>query len=471
MWEKKSTRLLLFLAYAASSCFLFLKHEVWRDEVDVWMMVQNLPFTQWRDYLRHSGHPGLFHLTLYPLVLLGGSFVIAQCLNFAYAMIGSGILLGTLAVPSWFVGLGLFGDFFLYRFPVFTRNYALGFLFLSIVLWGIHSSQRKNRIFAYVSLALLAHTHILFTLVAMAWGVYLISEWVLHKELRTELSVAILALVLSGLVVLYFVLPPSDGQFGSALQNNPSAWRIALTYTLLPSLAGWEFFYKFSWVLIIALSFLFRKHLSLLLLYITGTFLILFFFRFVYVAHLHHLSVLFTHIFFTYLLYWKKEKEHFILSLENKISVALFCFVFLSHIIFFAKIESQDIAKLYSGASSVLPFLKSCGWQKGDKIAGHGPDESKTILFYEEKGAQLYFPALQTYGSFMLWNKEFRDSYLISEQVLLERVQKEPIRFLVWNQPLQKKESLQQWESCGFNPPNSVIDPAEYFYVYRKIEK
>lgn len=469
MWERKPFKLFLFITYSISVLFLLSRHEVWRDEVDGWLMVQELPIWEWRDYLRHSGHPGLFYLSLFPVAAFEGSFGIAQYLNCLYVFTAVGLLVFGSSLPVWFLGLAIFGDFFLYRFPVFTRNYALGFLLLTFVALWNQSPQKSKRIVSYCACILLAHTHILFTLVSISWGLFFITEWFLLKEKRQELTIVIISLFLSGLAVLYFIYPPSDGQFDSIFKNDPLAWRIALTYTLYPSFAGSEFFYKLSWITLAFFGFLFRKNISIMILYLSGIFLILFFFRFVYVNHLHHLSVLYVHFFFCFVFFYQRQNLLQFKSFRTKLLLAILSLIFTSQILFFIKVESRDIKLLYSGASLVPIFLKSCGWKEGDIIAGHGPDETKTILYYLEPKSKLYFPALEKYGSFMKWNKVFRDSYRIPEEVLLQRTIKERIQFLVWNQPLLKKSSQMHWKSCGYNPPKSVIDSREIFYVYSRI--
>ena len=55
-------------AFGLIVLFLIQSHEMWRDELQAWLLARDsISITELFQNLKYEGHPGLWHLLLYPL--------------------------------------------------------------------------------------------------------------------------------------------------------------------------------------------------------------------------------------------------------------------------------------------------------------------------------------------------------------------------------------------------------------------
>ncbi len=454
-----------FILWILVSFQFLLRHEMWRDEVEGWLMVSHLDFFQWRDYLRNSGHPSLFYLLLYPIAFFSTSLFSLQLFNFAISTFATGIFFFSFRLPLVLRYLFLAGSFFLYRLPVFARNYSLGFLLLTLGLLWFQSSHRIKRRISYASLLLLPQTHTLFVLAAIPFGVYFLLSLVYTRRLRVERFWFLSLLILSGLIVLYTIFPKSEGQFQDNLfQNNPLVWRHVVPYAFFPSWTKSQIAYGLLWAFWLAFAYLLRSNKPLLSFYLTGVSLFLFFFRFLYVAHLHHLIVFFLFLLAVWELFLRQTK----LPKFHEILVVFFFLSSISQIQYLAKEDAKDWNQHFSSSSWAAEALLRCGWKPTFSIATHPPDETKTILGYLPPSTKFQFPALNREGTHMLWDQEFKKSYLVPWADIEDQMVGNPTwEFVVTNAPLSEKAST-VYQLCEAPPANTTITKNEIFFPYRR---
>lgn len=464
-----SIKYIIFFLWSLLALFFLYSHELWRDEVDFWLMVRDLPFLEWREYLRYSGHPGLFFLILYPVTKIGLSIVSMQVINFVLTYIGMMLLFFRSKLPDLILIPLLFGTFFIYRYPAFARNYSIGLLLLFLFI-SLHSSNSLwKRIMGYIALCLVVHTHLLFSLSGIAWGFFLLFEIknANHSSMRKEKIIAALLLILSGIFLVYQVYPPeSPSWYGRGLfKDNPLAWKISLPYTFFPGFGNGAILYKLSWLFILVWGVIFYTNKPIFITYTIGVSLYLIFFRFIYVAHANHLSVFFVFYISCLWVFIKTYKEY-----SKLFNFGLF-FLFISaisQIIFAIEIDSKDLYKEFSGGKTAVEELNRCGRKDGDKIGVNSPFETKSILAYLPKDEKLFFSGINQYGSHMIWGDDAKRAYSFSEsEVLLFILSKHPeIKFLVWTSPILDNLN-DRIILCGRNHPEDILDPIEQFYIYK----
>ncbi len=154
------TDLLITAVFATVLLANIAHHEMWRDETLAWMIARTAD-TPARLFaaLHYDGHPGLWHILLWPLTRLTANPAAMQGLH---ALLGLAIIaMVGLASPftRWERALVLGGYFLSYEYTVISRNYAIG-----VLLALLHVQARLRAPDAITRntalLALLANTNV-----------------------------------------------------------------------------------------------------------------------------------------------------------------------------------------------------------------------------------------------------------------------------------------------------------------------
>lgn len=154
--------------YLVLGSLSMLRHEMWRDEIVMWLIAQDSSSLQelWAA-TRYGGHPLLWFLLLYGLKYVWTSPVAMQVLHLLVAGIAACVFLKSspFGKPANF--LFLFGYFPFYEYCVKSRSYVLGLLFLWIAC-ALFRARGRHPIALAVSLFLLCQTSVLGILLAFA---------------------------------------------------------------------------------------------------------------------------------------------------------------------------------------------------------------------------------------------------------------------------------------------------------------
>ena len=66
--DRDGFAILFTTAFGLIAFFLIQSHEMWRDELQAWLLARDsISITELFQNLKYEGHPGLWHLLLYPL--------------------------------------------------------------------------------------------------------------------------------------------------------------------------------------------------------------------------------------------------------------------------------------------------------------------------------------------------------------------------------------------------------------------
>jgi hypothetical protein len=160
-------RWVIFAVFVAVVGFTMLRHEMWRDELQAWMIARaSHSIPNLLDNIRYEGHPALWYLLLLPLAHLGRGPWVMQLAQLAIAAGAFAIVLWrapfTLLQKALFAG----GYFIVFEYGTLSRGYSLGVLFL--VATCALASTRHRWPWCGVTLALLALTTAFGSLVAVA---------------------------------------------------------------------------------------------------------------------------------------------------------------------------------------------------------------------------------------------------------------------------------------------------------------
>jgi hypothetical protein len=206
--------ILLTLLFALICGLGMARHEMWRDELQIWMLVRDSGslLDLFQNLRYETGHPFLWYLCLYGVSRLTRQPIAMQGVHLAIATAAVYLLARYSPFTRWQQGLFAFGYFSLFEFGIISRNYGLGMLLLFGVC--VLFPQRHQRYWPIALLLFLAcNTNFYAMLCAVAIAAMLILERVLPSyqgwkaplrqwDAGLSLGIVALGLVLCGLQLI-----------------------------------------------------------------------------------------------------------------------------------------------------------------------------------------------------------------------------------------------------------------------------
>ena len=119
----------LTLAFMSVAFFGILNHEMWRDELQAWLIARDSSSISNLFYnVRYERHPALWHLCLYFLNLFTRSPIAMQLFQLVIASATVFLVAKFSPFTKFQKALFAFGYFPFYEYGIISRNYALGVL-------------------------------------------------------------------------------------------------------------------------------------------------------------------------------------------------------------------------------------------------------------------------------------------------------------------------------------------------------
>ena len=150
----------VFLIFCVITFYVAMKHEVWGDEAQAWLIARDLSIPDIISHMKYEGHSCLWYLVLYPFVKLGLPFKYMPLISCMLVNIAALIILFKVETKKIFKLLILFSEPFLYYYSAISRCYAMIPLFVS-VLCILYKDKEKHPYFLAITLAFLANVHII----------------------------------------------------------------------------------------------------------------------------------------------------------------------------------------------------------------------------------------------------------------------------------------------------------------------
>jgi len=181
--------IIIFLLYCIFSVIGMLHHEMWRDELQAWMVARDADsFFDLLRNLKYEGNPALWHILL---------FVLARFTVSPYSM-----MVLHLAISFSFVFIFLFksnfcmlhkllfvsGYFILFEYNLVSRSYGLGVLLVFLIL-SLYRDRRQKMMLIFILMALLANTTVYGLILSGAFALLLLSEeFFTEKAIQVQVS-------------------------------------------------------------------------------------------------------------------------------------------------------------------------------------------------------------------------------------------------------------------------------------------
>lgn len=154
-WIKKNYfKLIVFLMYLSFNGVLLCRHEMWRDEVNVWLMGRDMSIIQLFQEIKYQGHPCLWYLLIMPFAKLELSCRIMGVISYSIMGLGAAIYIWKAPVNMVIKAITLFSPIFTYYYADIARGYCL-VAFLIILLAYFYSVRNEKPLFYGLLLGLL----------------------------------------------------------------------------------------------------------------------------------------------------------------------------------------------------------------------------------------------------------------------------------------------------------------------------
>jgi hypothetical protein len=414
------------LLFAAAILYLIIviltsvRHEPWRDEADVWLVARDSDLSGLFTRVAHSGTPPLWYMIVMPLARLGFPYGSMLALNTAIAA-AAGLVVLFLAreVPPFLRIAFLFSYYPLYEYAVIARPYAL--MYFLLVLAGLFWKERieKPLRFATVSAAIL-WTHGLGLFLGV--GPCLVAAAELAWKGRERRHFAAGLILLASVAAVGFLIWPREGGQAPIPPTSPANWEmlaVAISKGFLPGLP--PYFSIVGLGLIGGIGLIAARRSFWLLLWggagAAGlSFFYLFFAPFLWQEWLRHfgpLPLLGLVVFMMATRVSVQGKD------QRWVGVAL-AVAFTGSGLLGIQRSHLDWTGPFSGSAEAARFLRASGLQHR-LLAAHPAANGSAILPYLDR-SELYYPGEDREGSFMLWNREYREGALLPLEEVIARV-------------------------------------------------
>lgn len=399
---------LAFLAVAGTG---IARHEMWRDELQAWMLaVDSRSPAELLHNMRYEGHPALWHLLLWIASRGMRNPAAMQVVHLGIAAAAVFLFARQAPFSRWVRALFPFGYFPLYEYGVISRNYALGLL-LVFAFCALYPSRFQRLLPLGLVLALLANAS------PYAWILSVALAAALAWEGARPRDAALAALVfgIGAVVAVAQMVPPPDGGYATAwwLRWTPArAFQTLATvvhaYLPLPEIGApmvWNssLFRSLGDGLtaLLALGLLalavvrLRGSRTAVFLYLFGTAALLGFTYCKYFGvlrhHGHHFVLLIACL-------WLAQAGN-----EGRRPDLWVAGLLAVHLIGAAALGSLDLARPFSAAEATAEFIRQEGLA-GMPIAGKQDYRASPVGGYLQRA--LYYPNSGGTGTFILWNRE-----------------------------------------------------------------
>lgn len=414
------------ILFAAALLYLIVvvltsvRHEPWRDEADVWLVARDSDLSGLFTRVAHSGTPPLWYLIVMPLARLGLPYGSMLALNTAIAAAASlFVLFLAREVPPYLRIAFLFSYYPLYEYAVIARPYALMYLLLVLAGWFWKERMARPIRFAIVSAALL-WTHGLGLFLGV--GPCLVAAAELSWKGRGRRQIAAALILLVSVAAVGFLIWPREGGQAPIPSTASASWRtleVAFSKAFLPGLP--PYFSLFGFAMIGGIALIAARRSPWLLLWggagVGGlSFFYLFFGHFLWQEWLRHFGPLPLLGFVVFMMAMRETPK---LRDPRWVGVAL-AVAFMGSGLLAIQRSHLDWTKPFSGSAEAARFLRASGLQHRP-LAAHRAASGSAILPYLDR-RELYYPGEDRKGSFMLWDRQYREGALLPLEKVLTRV-------------------------------------------------
>jgi hypothetical protein len=187
--DNRQFSLFICLVFVASAAFLMVRHEMWGDEIQAWLLIKDVgSCKEFLLHLRRELHPFLWYALIYPLKFIAKSPEIIKPLHLLVACLTAYIFCRNAPFSRPNKVLFVFGYFPFFEYGVISRNYSLVVLF-SFLLATMYVAESLSPITSNIrlwgltaALFLICQTHLLGVMIGGIFSFLLTRDVFMNKE-------------------------------------------------------------------------------------------------------------------------------------------------------------------------------------------------------------------------------------------------------------------------------------------------
>ncbi|MCH8902720.1 MAG: hypothetical protein IIA45_02240 [Bacteroidetes bacterium] len=455
-----STYSILLIAVLAVLGFIgLLNHEMWRDELEIWLLsrdstsIGNLLANMYTE-----AHPALWYIPNFIIARFTHDPFSMQMFHLVIALSSAFVFFRYAPFPVLHKVLFCFGYFMFYEYTIISRSYGLEFLLIFIFCYFY-----KDRFNRYLTLAvllfLIANTNLYGTVIAANLGLILILEPILSKDARSKLPPLNLKLIFgitlfgAGIILGlgHILLQTLDWGYFSTMsgteENKDFNW-FAKNYSVIANaylpVSNFEYGQHFwnknflvdfpdpavpvmakqiagmvlsTLFLIISISILAKRRLALIL-FLFGTVTMFILIAFIWHGQLRHHGQIFMlfiiSMWLTAHMTPKVESEkvtpgNILSNLSGvifKYRLKFLLVLFSIHVFAGLYAYRIDLKHPFSQAEQTGKFLSDEKY-KDLILVGSNDYAAQAVTAYIDK--QIYYPESRRFGTFVIWNQERKE--------------------------------------------------------------
>jgi hypothetical protein len=440
------------VAFIAAGVFLVSRHEMWRDELNPWMIARySSTIPELLHNMRYEGHPVLWYIVLWLTTRVSITPEAAQYVHLALAAASVWLFVRYAPLPRLWRLLYAFGFYPFYQYAIVARGYALCTLGL-FAFCALFRARGTRLLPLAVILLLLANADVYGWFYAVALTVTLGAVWIEDRRSGNVWKISISESIFSAALVAFGILisplltiPPKDcSQF--------APWHVGFDPDRISVLIrGMSFSYNIGaeWIypilnlpifVVLTLAFLRKRPVAVMWLSLCASLAVFYYVKFDPI-YWHKGMVL------VYLMaaFWVSTefRERPLSSAwldglsrwSGRRSGTLMLLVLLFFIVYGAKWVIDDIRRPYSAAKYAAEYIRS--HSLADRvIVGDWDYSASSVSAYLDR--PLYYPAAKNkLGRYLIWNRDrhwptTRDELCASVAALAPKARSEMVLLLTY---------------------------------------
>ena len=455
--------LLLTLAFFTLVFIGILNHEMWRDELQAWLIARDSSsISNLFNNLRYEGHPSLWYILLFLVTRFTQNPFAMQILHICIATATVYIFARFSPFSKLQKVLFTFGYFPFYEYALISRSYGLGVL-LIFSFCALFKFRYKNYLWLLITLFLLANTSWYGFIISFSLAMSVLLDFIVYKNSAVKLFFsskksyfAIAALLVVILLVIWQLIPPLDSPYiGDWYSNKKAVTIVYKSYFPVPNLFDFHFrnsnifelvkiplklktytLVFLSSSLLVFVSFLFISKPVVLLLYVFSNTVILLFSYTKFLGYIRHHGHLFIILMACLWISYYYSNSSLFTQWTEKISYRLhntvmqganctakyknkFLIVLLiSHVVAAIHGFTLDLIYPFSQSKAVANYIQTQQLAHLPIVGSRDTTVSPLSAYLDKK---LYYLESESFGSFIVLSQERQE---LNELELFERLLK-----------------------------------------------
>lgn len=197
----KNKNLIIYICFIAITIIGFIFHENWEDEAQEYLIVKHLDLIGIFKNAYLEGHPIIYYYILYPFIKLGLGYKTINIISLILMYIGVYIILFKLKINTLLKLFFITNYSVLYQSSIIGRSYSLVFL-LIILLTYYYKNKEKKQIVYSVLLGLLLNTHLLVSGLSIILFIFTYKDKIKEKNLNKKDIIGIVIYMLSCILLI-----------------------------------------------------------------------------------------------------------------------------------------------------------------------------------------------------------------------------------------------------------------------------